>query len=71
MRRFFILLKNEMKLSIRDMNMIIFALLMPLAILVILGIIYGAKPAYDGAPYTFIEQSFGVRPAPSPCAPAA
>ena len=39
MRRFFILLKNEMKLSIRDMNMIIFALLMPLAILVILGII--------------------------------
>ena len=68
MRRFFILLKNEMKLSIRDMNMIIFALLMPLAILVILGIIYGAKPAYDGAPYTFIEQSFGAACAVSMCA---
>ena len=33
MRRFFVLLRNEMKLSIRDMNMIIFAVLMPLVIL--------------------------------------
>ena len=41
MRRFFVLLRHEMKLSIRDMNMIIFAVLMPLVILVVLGIIYG------------------------------
>ena len=31
MKRFGILLKNEMKLSVRDMNMVIFAVLMPQA----------------------------------------
>lgn len=40
--------------------MVIFALLMPAIILVILGFIYGKKPAFDGADYTFIEQSFGA-----------
>ena len=68
MRRFFVLLRHEMKLSIRDMNMIIFAVLMPLVILVVPGIIYGGKPAYDGAPYTFMEQSFGAACAVSMCA---
>ena len=68
MKRFWILLKNEMKLSVRDMNMVIFAVLMPLAILVILGIIYAGKPAYDGASYTFMEQSFGAVCAVSICA---
>lgn len=68
MKRYFTLLKNEMKLNIRDMNMVIFAILMPLAVLVILGIIYGVRPAYDGAPYTFMEQSFGAACAISMCA---
>ena len=45
MRRFFVLLRHEMKLSIRDMNMIIFAVLMPLVILAVLGIVYGEKRA--------------------------
>ena len=27
---------------------------------IILEIIYGAKPAYDGADYAFLEQSFGA-----------
>ena len=34
MKRFFVLLKHEMKLNIRDMNMVIFAIAMPLAVLV-------------------------------------
>ena len=68
MKRYFTLLKNEMKLNIRDMNMVIFAILMPLAVLVILGIIYGVRPVYDGAPYTFMEQSFGAACAISMCA---
>ena len=55
MRRFFIFLKTELKLSLRDLNMPIFAVIMPLVIFVILGIIYGAKPAYDGADHTFLE----------------
>ena len=27
---------------------------------ILLGIIYGGKPAFDGADYTFLEQSFGA-----------
>lgn len=49
----------EFKLSIRDMNMIIFAIAMPLIMLIVLGMIYGNEPAFQGASYTFIEQSFG------------
>ena len=57
-RFFFTFLKTELKLSLRDMNMVIFAVIMPLVIIfIILGIIYGPKPAYDGADYTFLEQS--------------
>lgn len=44
MKRFFTFLKTELKLSVRDMNMVIFAVIMPLMIFIILGIIYGAKP---------------------------
>ena len=68
MKRFFIFLKTELKLSIRDMNMVIFAVLMPLAIFIILGIIYGTQPAFEGASYTFLEQSFGAACAVSMCA---
>lgn len=68
MRRFFIFLKTELKLSLRDMNMPIFAVIMPLVIFVILGIIYGAKPAYDGADHTFLEQTFGATGAIAICA---
>ena len=68
MKRFLTLLKNEMKLSIRDMNMLIFAIIMPLAILIVLGVIYGGKPAFDGAAYSFMEQSFSADCAVSICA---
>ena len=61
-------MKTELKLSVRDMNMPIFAVIMPLAVFVILGIIYGTKPAYDGADYTFLEQSFGAAGAIAICA---
>lgn len=62
------LLKIEWKLSLRGMDMIIFALCMPLVILLILGIIYGNKPAFEGAPYSFVEQSFGALLSISICA---
>lgn len=68
MKRFFTFLKTELKLSLRDMNMPIFAVIMPLVIFIILGVIYGAKPAYDGAGYTFLEQSFGAVSAVAICA---
>lgn len=68
MKTFRTLLKNELKLNIRDMNMVIFAIIMPLVMLIILGIIYKTKPAFDGAGYTFIEQSMGAMCAISICA---
>lgn len=60
MKAFKTMLKTELILTIRGMDMIIFAICMPVVILVILGIIFGDKPAYDGAAYTFLEQSFGA-----------
>ena len=60
MKTFKTMLKNEMKLSLRDMNMVIFAICIPLVVLIILGVIYGNKPASPGAAYTFLEQSFGA-----------
>ena len=60
MKTFSTMLKTELKLSLRGMDMLIFALIMPVVVTVILGIIYGGKPAYDGAPYTFLAQSFGA-----------
>lgn len=68
MKSFVTLLKNELKLNIRNMNMVIFAVIMPLVVLVILGFLYGTKPAADGAVYTFIEQSFGALCCISICA---
>lgn len=54
------MLKTEMKLSLRGMDMFIFAICMPVVVTIILGIIYGNKPAFDSAGYTFLEQSFGA-----------
>lgn len=68
MKSFITLFKNELKLNIRNMNMVIFAICMPLVILVILGLIYGTKPAAEGAEYTFLEQSFGALCTISICA---
>lgn len=60
METFSTILKTELKLSLRGMDMFIFALCMPVVVVVILGIIYGNKPAFDGSEYTFLEQSFGA-----------
>lgn len=60
MNKFLTMLKTELKLSFRGMDMIIFAICMPVVVVILLGIIYGGKPAFDGADYTFLEQSFGA-----------
>ena len=62
------MLKTELKLSLRGMDMFIFAICMPLVLLIILGVIYGDKPAFEGADYTFLEQSFGALVTISICA---
>lgn len=53
-------LKIEGKLSLRGMDMIIFAICMPVVVVFILGAVFGSRPAFDGAPYSFLEQSFGA-----------
>lgn len=68
MKTFGKLFKNELKLNIRDMNMVVFAVIMPLVLLLILGIIYQTKLAFAGAEYTFLEQSMGALCAVSICA---
>jgi ABC-2 type transport system permease protein len=42
------------------MDMLIFAICMPVVVVIILGMVYGNKPAFDGAGYTFMQQSFGA-----------
>lgn len=68
MNAFKTMLKTELKLSLRGMDMFIFAICVPLVVLVILGNIYGNNPAFPGAPYTFLEQSFGALATISICA---
>jgi len=60
MRSFKAMLKTELKLSLRGMDMFIFAICMPVLITVILGVIYGDKPAFPEADFTFMEQSFAA-----------
>lgn len=68
MKAFRTLFKTEMKLSLRGMDMVIFAIIMPAVVMVILGMIFGSKPAYENASYTFLEQSFGAVAAIAVCA---
>lgn len=60
MKAFRILLKNELKMSLRGMDMLIFAVIMPIVVLIILGVVFGQKPAFEGAEYSFLDQSFGA-----------
>lgn len=60
MKAFRTMFKTELKLSLRGMDMFIFAICMPVVMVVILGLIYGNKMAFEGAGYTFLEQSFGA-----------
>ena len=60
MKAFKTMFKTELKISLRSMDMLIFAIGMPVIIMVVLGILYGNKPAFEGAEYTFIAQSFGA-----------
>ncbi|MCU6707327.1 ABC transporter permease [Paenibacillus sp. J5C_2022] len=60
MRAFKALFKIESRLSLRGLDMFIFAIGMPIVVVIIIGAIFGNKPAYDGATHTFLEQSFGA-----------
>lgn len=60
MKAFSTLLKTELKLSLRGLDMFIFAICMPVVLIVILGAVFGDRPAFEGAGYSFLQQSFGA-----------
>ena len=60
MKAFKELFVSEMKLTIRDMNTLFFGVGFSAVLAVILGLVMGEKPAFDGAGYTMFEQSFGA-----------
>ena len=68
MKSFRVLFKNELRMSLRGMDMLLFAIIMPIVVLIILGLVFGNKPAFDGADYSFLEQSFGALCSISICA---
>ena len=50
------------------MNMVIFAIIMPVIVQLIIGMLNGTNPAFEGAGYTFMELSFGALCTISICA---
>lgn len=60
MRAFKTMLKIEWKLSLRGMDMVLFSICLPVVMVILLGILFGGKPALEGSDYTFLEQSFGA-----------
>lgn len=65
MRSFTVLLKNELKLNIRNMNMVIFAVILPLVVLVILGFCTGQVLLQKGLALPFWSNLL-VRSVPFP-----
>jgi ABC-2 type transport system permease protein len=68
MKAFNTLLKTEIKLSLRHMDAIFFGIFFPVGIALLLGAIYGSKPAFEGAKYTMMQLSFGAFAAVGICA---
>lgn len=68
MKAFSALFSVEFRLSLRDMNMPIFAVIMPVVVMLIIGKLFGGQPAYEGASYTFVAQSVGAVSAIAICA---
>ena len=60
MSAFKTLFLTELKLSWRGLDMIIFALVLPVVVMVLIGLFFGQQAAFDGAEHTFVEQSFGA-----------
>ena len=60
MKLFKTMFKTQLKLAIREVDSILFGILFPIGIVLLLGFIYGDKPAFDGANFTMIQLSFGA-----------
>ena len=70
MKTFRTMLKTEIKLSVRGMDMVIFGLCLPVAMVVILGAVSGNRPALRAHPIPFLSSPLARCP-PLPFAQAA
>ena len=70
MKKFLTLFKIEGKLTLRCMDSIFFGVCMPIGIMLLIGLIAGNNPAYEGADYTMMQSSFGALISVGICATA-
>ncbi len=57
MKRFLTLLKIEGKLALRGIDGVFFGIIMPVGIAILIGMICGNKPAFEGAAYTYLQDN--------------
>ena len=57
MKRFLTLLKVEGKLALRGIDIVFFGIIMPALIALLIGMISGNKPAFEGATYTYLQEN--------------
>lgn len=60
MKAIFTMIKTEGKLTLRCMDSIFFGVIFPMAFAIILGLIYGDKPAFKGSDYSNLQLAFGA-----------
>ena len=68
MKAFKTIFITEIKLSIRDLNIPIFGIIFPVIVAVVMGLVTGNGPAFEGANYSMIDQSFSSFAAIAICA---
>jgi len=54
------MLKTEITLSFREFSGVLFGILLPAGLILLMGVLYGDKLAYEGASFTMLEQSVGA-----------
>ena len=57
MKALIVLFKTELILAVREFSGVLFGLIMPFGIMLLMGTIYGNKPAYPGAEFTRLQQA--------------
>lgn len=57
MKRFLTLLKVEGKLALRGIDIVFFGIIMPVGIALLIGMISGNKPAFEGATHTYLQEN--------------
>lgn len=58
MKKLLTFFEIELKLAIREFSGVLFGLILPTGIMILLGIIYGDKAAFEGATFSLVQQSF-------------